>query len=362
MGKAHLSQTKAVDERGSPLVLYHGTASEFRDFDLSRVGATDDGYMGVGIYFTTDRRDASNYATMASDRRFPGQKETDVPSGARVIPVQLLVKNPYRLAQGDKGTLGMEPKDVAAWTERLKMLGYDGVVNAAGNEWVVFSPEQIMFFLDGCPNMPQASNKNLVVDDSGYPLLVYRGEHGDRANGVLQTRSCGYTFVQEIGIARTYATCPNGVEDTADDPRVIEAQIRICNPVFMSPGDPFVEFSEIEKKFGRPMAVTMAIRYAGQVENTGNWYENFAGQYAGLQELLESKPEALAQLYVLAWCLLDDPDFVAAARQAGYDGAIHCGSGESACEVEYRVFDLDQVEVYCIHEGSALSCREVLSY
>jgi hypothetical protein len=43
------------------------------------------------------------------------------------------------------------------------------------------------------------------------------------------------------------------------------------------------------------------------------------------------------------YALLDDPAEVALLRAAGYDGAIHGGSGETAMEAEYRVFSEDQV-------------------
>ena len=60
-------------------------------------------------------------------------------------------------------------------------------------------------------------------------------------------------------------------------------------------------------------------------------------------DLAEAQPDLLLQLYFEVYALLDDPAEVALLRAAGYDGAIHGGSGETAMEPEYRVFSEDQV-------------------
>lgn len=189
-------------------------------------------------------------------------------------------------------------------------------------------------------------------------ITVFRGEHGPRENGLLQTRCHGYTFVEEFEIAHTYAIEPNYYREQALDPRVIEAVITIRNPVIRLPNDPFVDLKDVADKLGADLARRMAIKHAGHVENTNNWHENFSSTFAGVQELLETQPEALDRLYLEAYPLLDDPEFVAAARQAGYDGAIHIGSGVSACEYEYRVFSVEQIEILRVAEISAHTHQE----
>lgn len=44
--------SKVVDENGEPLVVYHGTRSDFKEFDLSKGGASNT-YAGVGFWFST---------------------------------------------------------------------------------------------------------------------------------------------------------------------------------------------------------------------------------------------------------------------------------------------------------------------
>lgn len=65
-------------------------------------------------------------------------------------------------------------------------------------------------------------------------------------------------------------------------------------------------------------------------------------------ELLEKIPAALSQLYIQAYPLLDDPDFVALAEKNGFDGAVHAGSGVGFGSVEYRIFDVKQASILSI--------------
>lgn len=141
--KAWFRASAVVDADGLPMRVYHGTATDFEVFDPSAAPINDEGYMGVGSYFIAQARDASEYAYMASDAANHPESDEDLAVGARLLPVYLSIQNPYRLAVGDQGTLDMEREEVLAWTERLKTLGYDGVVNSAGNEWVAFEPTQI---------------------------------------------------------------------------------------------------------------------------------------------------------------------------------------------------------------------------
>ncbi len=53
--------SKVVDDSGKPRVVYHGTDAEFREFSGHYHGRTDDGYFGVGFYFSPDRETANEY-------------------------------------------------------------------------------------------------------------------------------------------------------------------------------------------------------------------------------------------------------------------------------------------------------------
>jgi hypothetical protein len=63
--------SKVVDENGEPMVMYHGTNTEFSTFDLSK-GKTF--FAGKGFYFTTSSDFAATY----------GSKKTLAPSFQQV--------------------------------------------------------------------------------------------------------------------------------------------------------------------------------------------------------------------------------------------------------------------------------------
>lgn len=179
-----------------------------------------------------------------------------------------------------------------------------------------------------------------AVDADGRLRVVYRGEYGAAATG-FRTRLPSLTFTASPDVARIYATTPNRRGDSVSAPRVIAAHLAIRRPILETQDDPFFDFAQVERTLGREAAERFAVRYADRVMATSYWEETYAG-VPSVEALLEQRPEALRELFVDAYLLLDDPEFVGLARAAGYDGAIHLGNGASALEVEYRVFDAEQ--------------------
>ena len=160
--RAWFGESKVVDEKGKPLVVYHGTNITFPSFDPERTGSsTDSGKLGAGIYFTEDSRIASSYATLARAKR--GM------SGEQVYPVFLSLKNPMVLST-DKGDLWSKlraasaemgiaedpvmdresnqpnPEWAVAFSRGLRERGFDGVTldfGAGRREHMVLRPEQV---------------------------------------------------------------------------------------------------------------------------------------------------------------------------------------------------------------------------
>lgn len=184
-----------------------------------------------------------------------------------------------------------------------------------------------------------------VVDAEGKPLVVYRGEHG-AGDGQPRTVLGSFTFTDDPTVASTYAERPNDLRNFpyAESPRVIPAYLSIQKPIIENRDDPFVEFGDLIKKIGRKDAERFARKHGGWIMRTGNWEENFAGNFESVDDLLNAQPGALSDLYMDAYPLLDDMAFVAAAEDAGFDGAIHIGNGESFEAVEFRVFRPEQVK------------------
>ncbi len=175
-----------------------------------------------------------------------------------------------------------------------------------------------------------------VVDDKGEPLVVYRGEHGLN-DGDIHSRSGSISFGSKEA-ASLYAEHPNNVKENPKAPRVTPAYIKIENPAMNAPNDPFIELGLIEKLLGKDEAIRIAKKFSDDIENTNNWQDDLSEKYATVEDYLKKNPRALENLYFDAYKLFDDPEEVGKFRAAGFDGAIHAGSGATAHEVEYKVF------------------------
>jgi hypothetical protein len=182
-----------------------------------------------------------------------------------------------------------------------------------------------------------------LLDASGRPLTVYRGEHGTPPpGGGFHSRTPNSLTFGTQNAANIYAEKPNVWTDVPEAPRVTPAHLDVRNPIINNPEDPFVDLVDLIPKLGDETVRKMALRYADSIQNTNNWEENFAGQYGSVAELLQAEPHRLNELYLHAHDLLDDPEFVDAAKAKGFDSAIHMGTGETFDDPEYRIFDPSQ--------------------
>lgn len=179
-----------------------------------------------------------------------------------------------------------------------------------------------------------------VIDADGRPRVVYRGEHGP-VGIPFSSRLPSLTFSASAEVASTYAMTPNLRTDAGGQARVIPAVLQLRRPILETEDDPFFDFAQVERTLGREVAERFAVRYSERVMVTDYWQESFS-HVESVEALLAERPDTLRELFVDAYLLLDDPEFVAIARAAGYDGAIHLGNGASALEIEYRVFDAAQ--------------------
>ncbi len=179
-----------------------------------------------------------------------------------------------------------------------------------------------------------------VIDKEGRPLVVYRGEHGEDS-GKLQSRLGSLSFGSR-DIASIYATEPNNRKDIPASPRVMPVCLKIEKPFIGNEyQDPFLDLSWVEKQIGKEDAMRIARKFAGDIENTGNWMDdiNAGGKFDSVGDFLDKHPERLGDLYFDFYRFLDDKFEVERLKEAGFDGAIHDGNGESAGEIEYKVFD-----------------------
>lgn len=185
-----------------------------------------------------------------------------------------------------------------------------------------------------------------AVNEQKEPIQVYRGQHGSapvqpNAAG-LQTILASITFTSDPAVASTYAMQPNNWRLTPVAPCVLPAYLDIRKPVFWLKDDPFVDFSVLSLALGADASLRFARKFSDHVENTNFWANELSPLFKSVDDFLNKHPERVNELYVQAWALLDDFSFVQTAREAGFDGAMSLGSGESAMVAEYRIFNPDQ--------------------
>ena len=142
--------SKVVDKQGRPLVVYHGTSSEFDTFNIAESGKnTGTAIYGKGFYFTTNKEIATRW----------GAKHGE----PIVMPVYIKLENPNLVEQLKY------PKD-------SQEKGFDGVIAKVWGsndlEVVAFEPNQIK------------SVNNRGTFDIANPNIYYQSELPDVAESV----------------------------------------------------------------------------------------------------------------------------------------------------------------------------------
>jgi hypothetical protein len=189
--------SKVVDKHGRPLVVYHGTRKNFKNFSLNVDRNTDMPRDAQGFYFSKAPEDASAYAS---------DEFGDTTTGSNVMPVYLSMKNPFVVKLGD---IDNHPAYISDEKRRsLEQAGYDGIDYGDGREYVVFRPDQIKSavgnagtFASGDPDITKAAGgaiktiegpqreQNLaefmrgvhheLFERNGKPKRLYHGRTGD---------------------------------------------------------------------------------------------------------------------------------------------------------------------------------------
>ena len=154
--KKYFGKSKVVDEKGEPLVVYHGT-NAFEDFDEFDVGEPNAGErrdIGVGYFFARSKTEAEEF-TKESDGFF-GKKDKYY-RNARLVPVYLSINTPKifntqaeYFEAVDDASYHKDGQGVGLYND-LTEDGFDGIIikdsqfeNGEGGPWyIAFEPTQI---------------------------------------------------------------------------------------------------------------------------------------------------------------------------------------------------------------------------
>ena len=183
------------------------------------------------------------------------------------------------------------------------------------------------------------------MDKIKYSPLVYRGEHGPVEPGRVgvHTRLGSITF-SSLEAAQAYAQQPNDRRDSADFSRVVPAYLLMQSKFINHPDDPFLDVALLRTRLGTAEARRIAVKFADWIAQTSCWEEECGHIQQPVADYLAQAPvETLDRLYFNAHAFFDDAQEVERLKALGYDSAIHCGSGVTAIEPEYRVFSAEQV-------------------
>ena len=118
VAKVDIDSKEQIDFVNKPL--YHGSNKSFDKFDMSKAGATDEGFLGRGVYLTAEYDNAKEYGDIVNvfyaDIKNP-----------------LIIEDPYSFGGVNpnkiRSTLGLDKNaSVSRVTKELKNRGYDAVV------------------------------------------------------------------------------------------------------------------------------------------------------------------------------------------------------------------------------------------
>ena len=118
--------SKIKDDNGNPLVCYHGTDSDFLEFDFTKIGYNSGnfGHYGYGVYFSTEKNEARIY-------------------GKNIIECYLKVENPFMATEkqimelkekqagiiDDLEHLSIDYADLKKQVKKYKPFIYDFMIN-----------------------------------------------------------------------------------------------------------------------------------------------------------------------------------------------------------------------------------------
>ena len=150
--------SKVVDDKGKPLVVYHGSKNDIKIFDLNKIGSGgSDGILqsGNGIYFTNSIEQSKGYGTFIKSVflsiKNPIYKNEAVPQKLinfclKTYPkLNNLDDVEFKYKIGSVHRILQFLQNANRDTSKVLMsLGYDGIVdNGIIKDYIVFNPNQI---------------------------------------------------------------------------------------------------------------------------------------------------------------------------------------------------------------------------
>jgi hypothetical protein len=229
------AESKIIGDDGKPVRLYHGTNANFSTFQISRYGV-----LGAGIYTTASSGDAQQY-------------------GDTVMALNASISNPLYGTHAEIKAMQLPNETSESFTERLIGLGYDGIatLDTAGDfdYVVVFRPEQLKSATDNNGQYDR-SNADIRFDRAQRPVApTETPEFLNWFNGSKIVDSRGQPIVAYHGTGADFTHFQGGPSYFTS--RTDYSYIRnssIVMPVYLNIQNPYrpAEQSEIESIRSNP--------------------------------------------------------------------------------------------------------------
>lgn len=161
--KRWFGNSKVVDERGDPLVVYHGAAGDdFEAFSFDKHLDRESGrkrryvsYLGRVFYFSPDKREAGDFAMYESDG-----------VGARVVPVYLKTSKPFDMRS-------LTAKEKIAFADAvLKALPENKKYNFAFIRGIALSYTGDELYNQAADDLGHADKANDILKSMGYDGII----------------------------------------------------------------------------------------------------------------------------------------------------------------------------------------------
>lgn len=237
--------SKVVDGRGRPLVVYHGTGTDFSKFDKAKIGKNFEDE--VGFYFTNNTEHDVVGGTVYEDMTSAGAyaRLGDAPN---VVPAFVLLKNPL-IIKGDSDGAGIlslvESRSKSAGSALTNALedGHDGViVRDAGAR--LRSGEYEMVVIASEPEQIKSAIGNTGEFNPDNPDIRYSLSDGPRPSGgfslsgVKKVVTDAFKSEQRLAADRARENLPGEIRDSLDrlgDPRTVRARVRDAARRWLTP-------------------------------------------------------------------------------------------------------------------------------
>lgn len=132
--KKWFGDSKVVDDEGNPLVVYHGTISDFHTFDEAKRPEENEGDLSsLGIWFSNKPKVAGIFADINKE------------AGSNIMPAYLSIDKMYKASRGEIEAL-RDHSGYDDFRQDLQDRGYDGISIPGphrSTSYVAFSPTQI---------------------------------------------------------------------------------------------------------------------------------------------------------------------------------------------------------------------------